>query len=69
MARTCCITCCPRKPASWYRGLQRFGYLPIFALIFLFRPAMSILLYPALTIMNLLNNLIAPYQVGLGGIV
>ncbi len=24
--------------ACWYRGLQRFGYLPLFALMFLFRP-------------------------------
>jgi Zn-dependent protease len=58
----------PPKAGDWYRGLQRFGYLPIFALIFLFRPAMGILLYPALAMMNLLGTLIAPYQVGRFGV-
>ena len=59
----------PPKAGEWYRGLQRFGYLPIFALLFLFRPAMGILLYPALAMMSLLQRLIAPYSVGLGGVV
>jgi len=58
----------PPKAGQWYRGLQRFGYLPIFALIFLFRPAMGVLLYPALAMMNLLGTLIAPYQVGRFGV-
>ncbi|HEY4649714.1 MAG TPA: site-2 protease family protein, partial [Gemmatimonadales bacterium] len=34
----------PPGAGSWYRGLQRFGYLPIFALMFLFRPVMALLL-------------------------
>jgi Zn-dependent protease len=59
----------PPKAGEWYRGLQRFGYLPIFALLILFRPAMGILLYPAITVMNLLGTLIAPYQVGPVGVV
>lgn len=59
----------PPKAGEWYRGLQRFGYLPIFALLILFRPAMGILLYPAITVMNLLGTLIAPYQVGPAGVV
>jgi len=59
----------PPKAGQWYRGLQRFGYLPIFAFLFLFKSAMGILLYPAVAIMNLLHALIAPYQVGLPGVV
>ncbi|HEX7337357.1 MAG TPA: site-2 protease family protein, partial [Gemmatimonadales bacterium] len=37
----------PPRAGAWYRGLQRFGYLPIFALMFLFRPAIAFLLTPA----------------------
>jgi Zn-dependent protease len=59
----------PPKAGEWYRGLQRFGYLPIFALMFLFRPVMETLLIPAFTMMNLLGSLIAPYQVGPAGVV
>jgi Zn-dependent protease len=59
----------PPKAGDWYRGLQRFGYLPIFALLFLFRPLMEILLTPAFTMMNVLGTLIAPYQVGPAGAV
>ena len=59
----------PPKAGEWYRGLQRFGYLPIFALMFLFRPLMEVLLTPAFSLMNLLGALIAPYQVGSGGVV
>ncbi|HEY8257908.1 MAG TPA: site-2 protease family protein [Gemmatimonadales bacterium] len=59
----------PPKAGEWYRGLQRFGYLPIFALMFLFRPAMEILLTPAFAMMNFLGTLIAPYQVGPAGVV
>ena len=36
----------PPKAGSWYRGLQRFGYLPLFALMFLFRPVVGVLLTP-----------------------
>ncbi|MFL5496299.1 MAG: site-2 protease family protein [Gemmatimonadales bacterium] len=53
----------PPNAGSWYRGLQRFGYLPLFALMFLFRPAMVFLLTPAIKMMSLLGGLIGPYQV------
>lgn len=59
----------PPKAGAWYRGLQRFGYLPIFALLLIFRPLMNVLLAPALYMMSILLRLIAPYQVGVGGIV
>jgi Zn-dependent protease len=59
----------PPKAGAWYRGLQRFGYLPIFALLLIFRPLMNVLLAPALYMMSTLVRLIAPYQVGVGGIV
>jgi Zn-dependent protease len=55
----------PPNAGSWYRGLQRFGYLPLFALMFLFRPAMVFLLTPAIKMMSLLGVLIGPYQVAL----
>lgn len=56
----------PPKAGSWYRSLQRFGYLPIFALMFLFRPVMMILLTPAFKGMMLLLHFIYPYRVGEG---
>jgi Zn-dependent protease len=56
----------PARAGAWYRGLNRFGYLPLFALMFLFRPLMGILLTPAFKMMNFLSGLIAPYQVGPG---
>jgi Zn-dependent protease len=56
----------PPKAGSWYRGLARFGYLPLFALMFLFQPVMGILLAPAYKMMSLIGQLIAPYQVATG---
>jgi Zn-dependent protease len=56
----------PAGAGNWYRGLHRFGYLPLFALMFLFQPVMSFLLTPAYKMMALLATLIAPYQVGSG---
>jgi Zn-dependent protease len=56
----------PPRAGSWYRGLQRFGYLPIFALMFLFRPAMVFLLTPAFRGMSFLLHLILPFSVGDG---
>jgi Zn-dependent protease len=56
----------PPRLGSWYRGLQRFGYLPIFALMFLFRPVISILLTPAFKGMTFLLHLILPFSVGDG---
>jgi len=53
----------PPRAGIWYRSLQRFGYLPLFALMFLFRPVMSFLLTPAYAMMGVLAGYIAPYQV------
>jgi len=53
----------PPGAGSWYRGLQRFGYLPLFVLLFLFRPVLSVLLAPAAAMMNFLTGFIAPYRV------
>ena len=53
----------PPRLGSWYRGLHRFGYLPIFALIFLFRPVMMVLLAPASLGMTFLLRIISPYSV------
>jgi Zn-dependent protease len=53
----------PPRAGSWYRGLQRFGYLPLFVLLFLFRPVVSVLLTPAAAMMNFLSGFIAPYRV------
>jgi len=53
----------PPRVGSWYRGLHRFGYLPIFALIFLFRPVMMVLLAPASIGMTFLMRMISPYSV------
>jgi Zn-dependent protease len=55
----------PPRAGAWYRGLNRFGYLPIFALIFLFRPVMLILLAPASIGMTYLMRIISPYSVAL----
>jgi Zn-dependent protease len=56
----------PPRAGNWYRGLQRFGYLPIFALILLFRPVMALLLTPAFKGMGFLLDLILPFRVGDG---
>jgi Zn-dependent protease len=56
----------PPRLGSWYRGLHRFGYLPIFALLFLFRPVMAFLLAPAVKGMGLLLHIILPFSVGDG---
>jgi Zn-dependent protease len=54
----------PARAGSWYRGLQRFGYLPLFLLLFVFRGTMSVLLTPVAVMMRLLGSWIAPYQIG-----
>ena len=56
----------PPRAGIWYRGLQRFGYLPIFALMFLFRPVILVLLTPAFAGMTFLLHLIIPFSVGDG---
>ncbi|HET6777996.1 MAG TPA: site-2 protease family protein [Gemmatimonadales bacterium] len=56
----------PPKAGNWYRGLQRFGYLPLFILLFLFPPVVSLLLTPAYLIRNALLGVIFPFHVGDG---
>jgi Zn-dependent protease len=56
----------PPRAGAWYRDLGRFGYLPLFALLFLFRPAVDLLLTPARGGMVFLLRLILPYSVGDG---
>lgn len=56
----------PPRAGSWYRGLQRFGYLPIFLLVFVFRDAMGFLLSPAVKGMQFLMHVILPFSVGDG---
>ena len=56
----------PPRAGMRYRDLQRFGYLPIFALMFLFRPVVAILLTPAVKVMLFLLHLISPFGVGNG---
>lgn len=56
----------PPGAGNWYRGLQRFGYLPLFILLFLFPPVVSVLLTPAYLIRNALLRVILPFHVGDG---
>jgi len=56
----------PARAGAWYRDLGRFGYLPLFALLFLFQPALSVLLTPARASLLFLLRLILPFRVGEG---
>jgi Zn-dependent protease len=56
----------PPRAGTWYRGLGRFGYLPLFALLFFFPPVVSFLLTPAYHLRDLLLRLILPFRVGDG---
>lgn len=56
----------PARAGAWYRNLGRFGYLPLFALMFFFQPVISFLLTPAYEGMRLLLRLVLPYSVGDG---
>lgn len=53
----------PPRAGNWYRGLQRFGYLPLFIMLFVFRGAMGVILTPVVLMMRLLGGWIAPYQI------
>jgi Zn-dependent protease len=53
----------PPRAGNWYRGLQRFGYLPLFLMLFVFRGAMGVLLTPVYVMMGLLQSWTAPYQI------
>ena len=56
----------PARAGAWYRNLGRFGYLPLFALMFFFQPVISFLLTPAYEGMRILLRLVLPYSVGDG---
>jgi Zn-dependent protease len=56
----------PPKAGSWYRDLQRFGYLPLFALLFFFRPVVSLFMAPVNHGLMLLLNWVYPFRVGPG---
>jgi Zn-dependent protease len=56
----------PPRAGAWYRGLGRFGYLPLFVLMFLFQPALAFLLTPARAGLIFLLQLILPYRAGDG---
>ena len=56
----------PPRAGAWYRGLGRFGYLPLFVLMFLFQPVLSFLLTPARAGLIFLLRLILPYRAGDG---
>jgi Zn-dependent protease len=56
----------PPRAGAWYRGLGRFGYLPLFVLMFLFQPALAFLLTPARAGLVFLLQLILPYRAGDG---
>lgn len=56
-------------PPSWglrYRALDRFGFLPIMALMLLFRPLLSMLMEPARWLYLHLLQLAAPFAAGSG---
>jgi Zn-dependent protease len=53
----------PPRAGNWYRGLQRFGYLPLFLMLFVFRGAMGVLLMPVYVMMGLLQSWTAPYRI------
>ena len=56
----------PARAGSWYRDIGRFGYLPLFALMFFFQPVIGFLLTPAYEGMRFLLRLILPFSVGDG---
>jgi len=56
----------PPRAGTWYRDLRRFGYVPLFILLFLFPPVVSVLLTPAYLIRNALLRVILPFHVGDG---
>ena len=57
----------PPRAGTWYRGLSRFGYLPLFILLFLFRPLVAVLLTPVSLMLGILGRVYLPYQVTVMG--
>lgn len=56
----------PARMGASYRSLDRFGFLLVMALFFLFRPLLPVLLYPASWALQHLLGLAVPYAVGEG---
>jgi Zn-dependent protease len=56
----------PPKWGASYRALERFGFLPLLALIFFFQPLLSTLLAPAWWIYDRLLAVAAPFAAGAG---
>ncbi|MGH7702589.1 MAG: site-2 protease family protein, partial [Gemmatimonadales bacterium] len=56
----------PAELGSRYRSLQRFGFLPLLALMLLFRPAIWFLMTPAWWALRLMQRLMMPYALGDG---
>ena len=57
----------PPRAGAWYRGLSRFGYLPLFILLFVFRPVVGVLLTPVSLMLGILGRVYLPYQVTVAG--
>jgi Zn-dependent protease len=56
-------------PPAWgirYRSLQRFGFLPLLAVMLLAQPLIVFLLTPAYVGMNYVLRVVLPYAVGNG---
>lgn len=56
----------PPAAGAWYRGLDRFGMLPLMALLLLFRPLIGILLTPTYWAFSHLLGLALPFAAGDG---
>jgi len=56
----------PARAGAAYRSINRFGILPLLAIVFFFPRLLSVLLTPAWAGLGLLTRLIAPYQIGTG---
>lgn len=54
----------PPRLGLQYRALDRFGFLPIMALLFLARPVVNFLMTPAYVGMRTLLGLVLPYAIG-----
>lgn len=54
----------PRGLRERYRAIQRFGFIPLLALMMLFPKALQVLLIPAYAAMGLFFRVAAPFAVG-----
>lgn len=54
----------PPRLGEQYRGLERFGFLPLLALLWFARPLMGVFMTPAYFGMRTLLGLVLPYAVG-----